>query len=90
MLDSATKKRVDDCIVAETGIDPVVIDVDRSIREQANLDSMQFVGLVARIEIELATELPVAIMQVSTLREFYAELDRAMPRKDLPRSNNAA
>ena len=78
MLDEKLKKRIDDLIYSETGIDPTTIDVDKPIRDIVSLDSMQFVGLIAKLEIELEIELPIAIMQVTTLREFYMEVGEVL------------
>ena len=54
----------------ETGIDAATIDPDKDFRMQVNLDSMQFVAIVARLEHELDIEIPIDIMTVDTLNEF--------------------
>ena len=71
MINEELKKKIDTIIISDVGIDPISIDTDQSIREQVSLDSMQFIGLVAKLENELQVELPFAIMQVNTLNEFY-------------------
>jgi acyl carrier protein len=41
-----------------------------------SLDSMQFVSLMARIEVELNIELPISAMEVKTLNEFLAVVEK--------------
>ncbi|MBN1290936.1 MAG: acyl carrier protein [Candidatus Latescibacteria bacterium] len=77
-MDAKVKKRIEDIILSDIGIDPAAVDADKPIREQVSLDSMQFVSLIAKLEIELEVELPIAIMQVKTLREFYSAVEQAL------------
>ena len=64
-------------ILADIGIHPSSINPEKPIRDQVSLDSMQFISLIAKLEIELEVEMPIGIMQVMTLREFYKELGKA-------------
>ena len=59
-----------------TGIDPESIDHCQPIREQVSLDSMQFIGIVAQIEMELEIELPISVMQVTTYQEFLDTIQK--------------
>ncbi len=77
-MDERLKKTIDDIICSDIGIDPATIDIDKPIRDQVSLDSMQFIGVIAKLEIELEIELPIAIMQVTTLREFYSEIQKTL------------
>ncbi|MBN1577638.1 MAG: acyl carrier protein [Chitinispirillaceae bacterium] len=77
-MDEKLKERIDGIILSDIGIDPATIDADKPIRDQISLDSMQFVSLIAKLEIELDVELPIAIMQVNTLREFYGAIQQAL------------
>jgi acyl carrier protein len=76
-MDEQLKKRLNRVIVDDVGIALETIDPSRPIREVVNLDSMQFVSLIAKIEIELEVELPIGIMQVNTLSEFYKAVSSA-------------
>lgn len=74
-MEAQTKQKIFDVIKKEIDADPVTIDPAKPIRDQVSLDSMQFVGLVARLEIELDIELPMTIMEVKTLNEFFDVVD---------------
>jgi acyl carrier protein len=78
LMDEKLKRSIDDIIFSDIGIDPTTIDIDKPIRDQVSLDSMQFIGVIAKIEMELEIELPIAIMQVGTLREFYSEIQKTL------------
>ena len=77
MTDEELKQRIDNIILSDIGIDPATIEADEPIRGQVSLDSMQFICLIAKLETELKVELPIAIMQVTTLREFYRAIQSA-------------
>lgn len=72
------QKRLFDVIKNAVNIDPTSIDLDMPIRDQVCLDSMQFVGLIAQVEMEFETELPISIMQVATLRVFIDEVTKVV------------
>lgn len=72
------QKRLFGVIKNVVDIDPASIDLDKPIRDQVCLDSMQFVGLIAQVEMEFETELPISIMQVSTLRVFIDEVTKVV------------
>ena len=77
-MDEIVRKRIDSIIREDTGIDPTLVDPDKPISEQVTLDSMQFVGLISRIENAFEIELPVSIIQVTTYREFLGAIDEVM------------
>lgn len=66
------RRKVLKIIEAETGIPPTEIDADADFREEAYLDSMQFVAIAARIEEEFKIELPITVVNVTTLNEFIS------------------
>lgn len=80
-MDERVKKRIDNILTEDTGIDPATIDPIEPIRDQIALDSMQFVSIIARIEIEFEIELPISIIQVNTLQEFYDEIQKMVLQK---------
>ena len=57
-------------IEEESGIPPTEIDADADFREEAYLDSMQFVAIAAHIEEEFNIVLPITVVNVTTLNEF--------------------
>ncbi len=71
-MDELLKNKIFGIMQKDIHIDPASIDPDKPIREQISLDSMQFVSITARIELEMNIELPISIMEVRTLNEFLA------------------
>lgn len=69
------RERLGQIIADDTGLDSAVIDPVKPIREQVALDSMQFVGLIAKVECAFDIELPLSILQISTLGEFYTAVE---------------
>jgi acyl carrier protein len=74
MTKEALRAVVMQAVKKETGYDVDRIDPDKDIRSQVNLDSMQFVGILARVEEALAVELPIEAVTVSTLNQFLEVL----------------
>lgn len=70
MTEDTVRKVVLEAVRQETGFDAATIDPDQDIRRQVNLDSMQFVGILARVEEALNVELPIEGVMVNTLNEF--------------------
>lgn len=83
-MDDRTRRRIDAVIIDTTGIDPAKIKIDSSLRDCVELDSMQFIQLMAQLEVELDTDIPVKLMQVSTLGEFYDGIQTALHSNDSP------
>lgn len=75
------QQTVFDAIKQETGIDASAIDPEKDIRTQVNLDSMQFVGMVARVEEALGVELPIEALAVHTLNEFLRVVRQTLPER---------
>ena len=75
-MDEQLKQKIFSLIQKDINADPSKIDPDKPIRDQIGLDSMQFVGVIARVELELGIELPISIMEVKTLNEFLAVLEK--------------
>jgi acyl carrier protein len=80
MLPNA-RRNIIDIIKKEFQLDPEEIDPDKDLREQVLLDSMQFVALAARIETELNIELPITIMEVTTLNQFLNIVEETVEEK---------
>jgi acyl carrier protein len=64
------RQKLLEIIEAESGIPSAEIDADADFREEAYLDSMQFIAIAARIEDEFNIELPITVINVTTLNEF--------------------
>ncbi len=62
-------------IESESGMPPSEIDPDADFREEAYLDSMQFVAIAAHIEEEFGINLPISVVNVCTLNEFISFLE---------------
>ncbi len=62
--------KVTQVIEDETGIKMGDIDPDADIREQTNIDSMQFVAISVAIENALDIELPITVMKARTFNAF--------------------
>jgi len=74
-MDQQTRKKIFSAIQAEINVDPQTIDPDQDIRKNAVLDSMQFIALLARLEIALDVELPVSLLEAATLNQFLKGID---------------
>jgi len=70
------RKRIFGIVRKYANIDLTKIDPDKDFREQVSIDSIQYVSIVARLEEELKIELPISIMEVSTLNEFLSIVDK--------------
>jgi acyl carrier protein len=78
-MDEQLRQKIFGLIQQDINADPSNIDPDKPIRDQIALDSMQFIGVVARIELELGIELPMSVMEVKTLNEFLDVVEKEMP-----------
>jgi acyl carrier protein len=83
-MDERQKNRVFDVIKKEITVDPATVVPDKDLRNQINLDSMQFVSILARLEKEFDIEIPISAMEVRTLDEFLAVLDNEMIKNTQP------
>jgi acyl carrier protein len=86
-MDMATRKRVFGIIKAVANVDPATLDPDKNMRDQINLDSMQFVAVIAKLENDLNIELPISAMEAETLGEFLAVLDGELDKTTEPVKN---
>jgi len=73
-----TKSKVFSVIEKQTNLKASQINPDLPIREQANLDSMQFVAIIAHVETVLNIELPIEAMAVDTLDQFLTIVYKAV------------
>ena len=51
------------------------IELDKELRPQLELDSIQLVELISALEEESKIELPISVMHVKTGKEFLAYFD---------------
>lgn len=80
-MDDNIKKTVFSAIQKELNINPEEIDPKQDLRQEAVMDSMQFVSLIARIELLLDIQIPISIMEISTLNEFLDVIDQVLAEK---------
>ena len=80
-MDEKLKKRILDVVQKEITVDPSNVIPDKDLREQINIDSMQFVSILARLEKEFDIEIPISAMEVRTLDEFLAVLENEIDKK---------
>lgn len=80
-MDQNTRAKVLETIEKEAFLNPASIDPDQDLRQQALLDSMQFVAIAARIETAFGIELPITVMEVSTLNQFLDVVDAELGKK---------
>jgi acyl carrier protein len=76
MNNQTLKQRVLSILQSELNVDPSTVNPDADLRDQVHLDSMQFVSLIARLEIDLRIEVPMSILEVKTLNEFLEAIER--------------
>ena len=74
-MTEALRKRIYSAIQSVVNIDPAIIDPAKNLREQVNLDSMQFVAVLAKLETEFNIELPISAMEATTFNDFFAVLE---------------
>lgn len=77
-MDESDIKKISNILEKEVNIKYSDIDPEKDIREQVSLDSMQFVKIIAILEEEFKIELPISIMEVSTLKEFLSIIDKEL------------
>jgi acyl carrier protein len=77
-MDEQLRQKIFGIIQQDINADPSKIDPDKPIRDQIALDSMQFIGIVARIELDLNVELPISVMEARTLNEFLSVVEKEM------------
>jgi acyl carrier protein len=66
------RARVIRVVQTETGQDLNGIDPDADLRQQVNLDSMQYVAIAVAIENALGIELPIEVMKARTFNQFLS------------------
>jgi acyl carrier protein len=69
------RRRIYSAIRSVVNIDPATIDPSKNLREQVNLDSMQFVAVLAKLETEFNIELPISAMEANTFNDFLCVLE---------------
>ena len=61
-------------------IDPATIDPARPLREQADIDSVDFLNVLVALQRDVGVDVPEAdYAQVSTVDDFVAYLERRVP-----------
>lgn len=80
-MDDKTRQRIFELLQKDAQINPSQLDPDKDLRQQVLLDSMQFVSIAARIEAAFDIELPITIMEVSTLNQFMEMVDSELEKK---------
>lgn len=61
-----------------TDVDISSIDFNAPIREVVNIDSIQLIAVMSRLEDELKIELPISTMEVETLEEFFTIVESSL------------
>lgn len=74
-MNAEIKDRIMAVLQKETRVDPATIDPDVPIREQIVLDSMQFISIIARLELEFDMTIPNTVMAVETLNQFIEAVE---------------
>ncbi len=78
-MDEEIKQKIFNTIEKKVNINLLDLDPDKEIREQVSLDSMQFVRIIAIVEDAFGIELPISIMEVTTLNEFFDTIKKELP-----------
>jgi acyl carrier protein len=74
-MDEITKQKIFRILKKEVNVEFDELDPKKDFRDLVNLDSMQFVAILARIEAEFDIEIPISAMEVHTLNEFLSIID---------------
>jgi acyl carrier protein len=80
-MDAATRAKVMSVLEKETNVDLATVNPDLPIREQIVIDSMMFISMIARLELELDVNIPSEIMGVETLNQFLAQVEAIVDTK---------
>jgi acyl carrier protein len=80
-MNQEQKKKIFDILQKEIRQDPASLDPTSDFREHINIDSMQFVTIIARLEKEFDIEVPISVMEVKTINEFLDALDIEITKK---------
>jgi acyl carrier protein len=82
MTRETLRRVVLEAIKQETGHDSEHLQPDHDIRRQVELDSMQFVAIVAKVEALLKTELPAAAFFADTIDDFVRAVEPVVCHSD--------
>jgi|WetSurMetagenome_2_1015567.scaffolds.fasta_scaffold00027_13 acyl carrier protein len=82
-MKEALQNRIYRVIQSAVNIDPTTIDPAKNLREQVNLDSMQFVAVLAKLETEFNIELPISAMEAQTFGDFLAVLEGELKKTNI-------
>jgi len=74
-MEKRIAEKINTIIASLTNLSIDELDPQKDLKDQIDLDSMQFVAIAARIEEELKIEIPISIMNVKSLNDFFEELD---------------
>jgi acyl carrier protein len=74
-MNEVLKKKIFRIIHDVVNIDPATIDHAKNLRDAVNLDSMQFVAVLAKLETEFNVELPISVMEANTFGDFLNVLE---------------
>jgi len=77
-MEHKIKQKIFDIISQEISINISTLNPQVNFLKQASLDSMQFVSITARIEEVFGIELPISVMEISTLDEYLALIDQQL------------
>ncbi len=77
-MDNAKKDKIYSIMQSATGINVETLQREKPLRDQIDLDSMQFLAVIAKLENDLGIELPLSVMEAQTMSEFFTELDREL------------
>ncbi len=80
MSSEEIRARVMRVVQAETGQNLDGIDPDADLRQQVNLDSMQYVAISVAIENALGIELPIEVMTARTFNQFLSLVNAEVAR----------
>lgn len=84
MVNAEIRATVVRVVETETGQSLAGLDPDTDLREQVNLDSMQYVAISVAIENALGIELPIEIMRARTFNGFMAMVEAEVARNLAP------
>jgi acyl carrier protein len=70
------RDKVIEVISAEMKVNVSSYDFNMDIREQTDLDSMQFVALFARLEEEFKIDLPIQAMSAKSINDFIQIVEK--------------
>ena len=80
-MEQQLRDQISALLSRDLDFDLSTIDPDKDFRDQVRLDSMQFIAIMARFEMEFGIEVPTSIMELHTFNELIDFIEKLVEEK---------